>query len=323
MKATGVERVVPTTVDKTFIPGLILDAFINVNVSDKERWINTVIDRGFLIPGYKEGLRFVNQMYNEGLIDPDFPLYGGDYSAGALVRNGVLGSWSNEWDDTYREPNGVLSGLKKNIPSANIIPVDCITDANGKTTKSIYDRAGVFYFIPASSKNPEAAARYLNWMAKYENYHFIQTGPEGITHIIDSDGVIKLDPSAQKDPSWIMNSNQNIDYTMPMNGLFMETEAASIRALAAGYIYPASLIERAYKIALTNGKPALVVQTTSPLLAAGPYVQSLTAKVATMFTAMTMCSPAQFDSVWDSSIKDWLASGAQAIIDERRAKYPN
>ena len=69
---------------------------------------------------------------------------------------------------------------------------------------------GIFFFIPASSKNPEAAARYLNWMVKYENYHFIQTGPEGITHIIDSDGVIKLDPSAQKDPSWIMNSNKSI-----------------------------------------------------------------------------------------------------------------
>ncbi|MDR1399749.1 MAG: extracellular solute-binding protein [Treponema sp.] len=322
MKATGVDRVVPTTVDKIFIPSLILDTFVNVNVSDKERWIHTVIDRGFLVPGYKEGVRFVNQLYSEGLIDPDFPLYGSDYSAGALMRSGIIGSWSGDWDDTYREPNGVLSSLKKNISNANIIPVDCLTDANGKTAKSIYDRAGVFYFIPASSKNPEAAARYLNWMAKYENYHFIQTGHEGITHTIGSDGVIKLDPNALKDPSWIMNSNQNIDYTMPMNGLFMETDEASIRALAAGYTYPADLIQRAYEVALTNGQPSLVVQTASPLLAAGPYVQVLTAKVATMFTAMVMCSPSQFDSVWDSSIKDWLSSGAQAIIDERQAKYP-
>jgi putative aldouronate transport system substrate-binding protein len=322
MKATGVERVVPTTTDKTFIPTLILESFINVSVSDKERWINTVVDQGFLVPGYKEGVRFINQLFNEGLIDPDFPLYGGDYSASSLIKNGIIGSWSGEWDDTYREPNGTLSSLKQNIPSANIIPVDCITDANGKTTKAIYDRAGVFYFIPVASKNPEAAARDLNWMAKYENYHFIQTGPEGITHTIGSDGVVKLDPSAAKDTTWIMNSNQNIDYTLPMNGLFLGTDEASIRALAAGYIYPADLIERSYKIALTNGRPALVVQTTSPLLAAGPYVQVLTDKIATMFTAMVMCPPAQFDAVWDSSIKDWLASGAQAVIDERRAKYP-
>jgi hypothetical protein len=36
-----------------------------------------------------------------------------------------------------------------------------------------------------------------------------------------------------------------------------------------------------------------------------------------------MCSPAQFDTLWSDLINDWLASGAQAVIDERRAKYPN
>jgi putative aldouronate transport system substrate-binding protein len=33
------------------------------------------------------------------------------------------------------------------------------------------------------------------------------------------------------------------------------------------------------------------------------------------------CPAAQFDRVWDAGIADWLASGAQAILNERAAKY--
>ncbi|MDR2417526.1 MAG: extracellular solute-binding protein, partial [Treponema sp.] len=322
--ATGVNRVIPFINDGEHIfwgPNLIMESFIDPKVSDKERWINSAAGLNFMIPGYKEGVRYLNKMFNDGLVDPDFALYQPE-DMGAVIKSGVVGSWAGDWDTIYREPNGQLSGLKASIPNANVIPVDCITDANGKTSKAIYDRAGLYYFIPKASKNPDAAMRYLNWMAKYENYHFIQTGPQGITHTIGSDGVVKLDPSATADPSWIMNSNQNIDYTMMMNGLFLESNEASIRALAAGYSYPADLIQNAYNIALTNGRTPHVVKTTSPLTIAGPLSQTLGDKSTVMYVSLIMCSPAQFDTLWSDLINDWLASGAQAVIDERRAKYP-
>jgi hypothetical protein len=33
------------------------------------------------------------------------------------------------------------------------------------------------------------------------------------------------------------------------------------------------------------------------------------------------CPPANFDQVWNRNMADWLASGAQVIIDERKEKY--
>jgi hypothetical protein len=42
-----------------------------------------------------------------------------------------------------------------------------------------------------------------------------------------------------------------------------------------------------------------------------------------MYVQMITCPPNQFDAVWDAQIKDWFASGAQAVLDERRQKYPN
>ncbi|MDR1443547.1 MAG: extracellular solute-binding protein [Treponema sp.] len=330
MSATGVNRIIPFITDGDRLdwgPGLVMDSFIDVNISDKERWINSVAERNLLIPGYKEGVRFMNKMYNENLIDRDFPLYKTGDDTAPIIKSGAAGSWIGDWDTIYREPNGTLSGLKANIPSANVIPVDCITDANGKTTKGIYDAAGIFSFIPLSCKNPDAAMRYLNWMAKYENYHFIQTGLEGVNHTIEN-GVVKVaaDPktlNSANDQGWMMNSNQNIDYTLAMNGLFLETQEASIRALAAGYSFPADVIQRAYNVALANGRPALVVQPTSPLTVAGPLGQTLVDKAKVIYSELFRCAPAQFDSRWDALLADWRASGAQAVIDERRAKFPN
>jgi putative aldouronate transport system substrate-binding protein len=321
----GTNRVVPfiMTGDRVdWDAGNIMESFINPAISDKERWINSPINN-FMVDGYKEGVRFVNRMYNDGLIDPNFPLYRSGDDTAPVIKSGVVGAFSGDWDTPYREPNGTLSGLKANVPTAEIIPIDPMTSSDGLTHKAAYDAAGINFFIPASCKNPDAAMRYLNWMSKYENYHFIQTGPEGITHSIGSDGVVKIDASAAAAPTWIMNSNQNIDYTMMMNGLFLETEEASILALAAGYSYPADVMFRSYNMALTNARPGLVVKTSSPLMVAAPLSQTLADKAKVIYTTLVTCPPAQFDTTWTSVMNDWLISGAQAIIDERRAKYPN
>ncbi|GHU24165.1 hypothetical protein FACS1894164_10120 [Spirochaetia bacterium] len=321
-------RVIPFTLNgdrPDWEAGNIMEAFIDPALSDRERWINTVAERSFAVAGYKDGLRFMNKLYNENLVDRDFPIHSSSTTDVAnLIKSGVVGSFCGEWDVIYREPDGLLTDLRKNVPTADIVPIDPIQSPDGLTHKSMYDAAGINFFIPASAaKDPsvaDAAMRYLNWMAKYENYHFIQTGHEGISHSV-IEGVIKLDPSAAADPTWIMNSSQNIDYTMMMNGLFLESEEASIRALAAGYSWSADLITQAYNTALTNAKPGLVVKTSSPLIVAGPLVQTLSDMGRSIYASSITCPVAAFDSTYDTAVRNWLASGAQAIIDERREKF--
>jgi putative aldouronate transport system substrate-binding protein len=318
----GKDRVIPFTMSGDRVDwsaAIIIESFVDTNLSDKDRWINTVAERGFLLPGYKEGVRFLNKMYNAGLIDKDFPLYkGGDNSN--LLKSGVVGAHSGDWDTIYREPNGVLSDLQKNIPTAEFVPVDCMTSSDGITHKSAYDAAGVNFFIPASCKNTNAAMRYLNWLAKYDNYHFVQVGAEGTVHAI-VDGVPKINPAAPD--GWIQNSNQNIDYTPMMNGLFLGSDDQNVKALASGYSWPANVIVNAYNVAMKNAKPGVVVSTKAPLVVAGPLTQTLTDKGVVIYTQAVTCSAADFDRVYDSGVQDWLNSGAQRIIDERRANYPN
>jgi putative aldouronate transport system substrate-binding protein len=130
------------------------------------------------------------------------------------------------------------------------------------------------------------------------------------------DGIPRVKPATGL---WIQNSGQNLDYTIPINGLDLGDPAKNVKAMANSYNVPSELIERAFTIAMNNASPLPVIPVT--LTAAGPYQQTLTDK-GTSFTYRAIAAkPAEFDKIWDEGIADWLASGAQVILDERRAKY--
>ncbi|MDR0730059.1 MAG: hypothetical protein LBF63_00190 [Treponema sp.] len=186
-----------------------------------------------------------------------------------------------------------------------------------------------FYGVPESLResaepdgaNPFTVTTDVRWDAgNILDSFFIQTGPEGIVHTL-VDGIPKLNPAAGD--GWIQNSAQNIDYTMMMNGLFLETEEKSIQAIAAGYPWPADVVSRAYNMAMTNAKPAHVVITATPLTTEGPIRQTLIDKGVVIFVESITAPAGRFDAVYDAGLTDWRASGADAVAAERRAKYPN
>jgi putative aldouronate transport system substrate-binding protein len=315
-----VGRVIPFSMpeDVRWQAGTILESFIEPGLSVRERWVNTVAERYFLLPEYKEGLRFLNRMWNAGLIDPDFALYKDDMIMNNLCKSGVVGSFCHNWDQIFRDSERLFTDLLKNVPDAEWVAVDCMTSSDGITHKISYDPAGLFYFIPRSSRNPEAAMRYLNWLAKYENYHFIQTGPEGVVHDL-VDGVPKINPAAPD--GWIQNSGQNVDYTPIMNGLFLKTEEESIRAIAAGYPWPSEMVMQAYNVAMSNARPGPVIATSSPLTVAGPLNQTLQDKAKALIIEVIRAPASSFSRVYEDALADWLASGAEDVRQERAEKF--
>lgn len=313
----GKDRVVPFTMteDVRWRADNILYSFIDANISDKDLFVYTVTDRKYLVPGYKEGVRFMNKMFNEGLIDPEFMLYPDDPPCDNIIKSGVVGSFMHNWDQAFRDSPGLLKDLKANVPEAEIVAIDPFTNSAGVTAKQLYDPAGLRYFIPATSQNVDAALRYINWMAKFEIRNFLQIGNEGVTHEM-VDGLPKI--IAAEGPE-IMNSSMNIDYTFPINGLDVGDEEQNILATALSYPVDQQLIIDAYDFAMVNGRPDPVIPV--PMFAAGPVQQTLDDKGDTLMAEAITCDPDDFDDVWQRGIDDWLASGAQAVVDEREAVY--
>jgi len=310
----GRNRVVPFGQHKDARWGLadFINNSIQGNLSDRDKWINDVHEYYFSRPGYKDGVRLMNTWYNERLIYQDFPLMSDATEDFAnQLKSGVVGAFCQNWDFPYRVDYKINEDLAKNVQGASFIPVDI-----GLSNKGMMDKTGLYMFIPSYSKNQIDALRYLNWLAKYDNYHFLQVGTEGVNHRIVNGVPQTIGATGQ----WIQNSSNNIDITMPINGVYMETMEQSVRVLALGYgNVPADTILNAYNLSVKNARAPVVRQVTTQVT---QYAQTLKDKADALLAQAIRASPADFDRIWDAGYRDWLSSGAQEVINERTSLWP-
>ncbi|GIQ62519.1 hypothetical protein PACILC2_10870 [Paenibacillus cisolokensis] len=76
---------------------------------------------------------------------------------------------------------------------------------------------------------------------------------------------------------------------------------------------------RALTISRTDTiKPVLF---DKPIEAQAKYGTSLLEKFNEIFVRTTMVKPEQFESTYETMMKDYMASGGQAILDERTEAY--
>jgi putative aldouronate transport system substrate-binding protein len=309
----GKNRVVPFGQNSDARWGLanLIHNSIDSNISDRDRWIYSIHERYIMMPGYKEGVRRMNQWYSERLIYQDFPLMTTADDFYNQMKSGVVGAFAQNWDLPYRTDYKINEELAINIPGAKLVPIDVTIN------KDMQDKVGLQIFIPSFSKNYVAALQYLNWLAKPENYHFLQVGQEGVNHVLEN-GVPRIQTRPAGDP-WFQNSSQNIDMTMPMNGVEMGSPELNARVLAFSYgNTPPDEIVNAYDLSTRNARAAAVYQATTTV---NQYAQTLQDKADALLAQAIRTSASNFDRTWDDGIKDWLASGGQAVIDERTSLY--
>ena len=292
----------------------LIHPFIDVNLSDADRYVYNV-GRNIFYPGYKEGARWVNRMYNQGLIFRDFPLVEGE-DGNNTIKSGIAGAYSGNWDHPFRGDMNIIADMRLNVPGANFIPIDAIQSSNGITNKDMMDKTGLQVFVPAFSRNAEAALRYLNWLCIPENYQFIQRGNVGVNHEIVN-GVPALMTRPPNDP-WMQNSTQNIDFTMLQNGIEMGDPVLNARVLALSYGgFTSDVIEHAYAVSTANARAPVVVNV--PTTQDGIYGQTVITMADDLLAQAITARPEDFDRIWDQGIQNILRSGAQEIMDERRA----
>lgn len=293
----------------------IIASFLNPDMTKKDLWINSAIDRWYLLDGAKEGYRFLNKMYLDDLIDPEFYLYKDDVKNEEYIKAGRVGSFIHNWDQAYRNSPSYMDSLRENVPDGEFVVIDPFVNSKGKTYKKMYDPAGLNVFIPSFSKNAEAAVRYINWLAKPEVYQFLQFGEEGKNHEI----VNGLPATIAATGETIQNSSFNIDYTINMNGIWLGDEETTTKALANAYTCDPKYIITAMECAMKDAEATIVVPVT--LSVAGPYTEDLSQKGKDGSCKAVRAPAGQFDKVWDEFIADWRASGADEIIAERAEKY--
>ncbi len=119
----------------------------------------------------------------------------------------------------------------------------------------------------------------------------------------------------------IMNSGQNIDMTITCNGLHLSTEELTLKSLNNNYPpCDPEEVDKANKIANNGKRPTKNSKITSIEAETG-MGEALNSKRDILYDTCLSCKPEEFDAKWEELMADYLASGGQAIIEERTSAW--
>lgn len=269
-----------------------------------------------LLPGFKEGLQYMNKLYNEGLMSRDFGLDKDRKKLGEDIATGKVGFFSEDDINIFYE-NGTYASLQNNVAGAVIEPVDVYKNEEGIFAKPQYAPNGLYIMIPKSSERAVEAIQYLDWMAQEDVLFTLQNGIEGENYeLVDGIPVMKNDQTQEA-----LNRMYNFgDMTIVSNGKQFGSLEKNLKARA--YQFPERFLEqvtKAQQIANTDTIPLVLMPR--PIEAQTKYGTALLDKFNELIVKTTMAKPEQFESEYKSMLEDYMRNGGQAILDERKAVY--
>lgn len=266
-------------------------------------------------PGFKEGLRFMNKLYNEGLISPDFALDKDYKQLQSDFANGYVGFINDDFGRPLQS-GGSYETLKKNVPSAKLSAVDTFTDGEGKHPKEVYAPVGLYIVVPKSSKNAENAVKYLDWMAQDDVLKTLQFGWEGKTYNLDENGfpqVIETDEA--KKQHWY---NLGFDTAVIVNGKYLGDSEKSVEYNAAATGENKELYMQCYKNAINDGWTPVIMPPNDALV---KYQTNISTKFDEIVTKSIIASPAEFDKTFDELQKQFIEVGGKEVNEAALKQY--
>jgi putative aldouronate transport system substrate-binding protein len=282
-------------------------------ISEEDRYCM----RNWVVPGFKEGIRFMNKLYNEGLLNQQFVLDKDGKQYEKDVAQGKVGAFIQSYDFPYRVTPGLANELKKNVPDSDIIPIDPFVNSEGKNIKMKYNPNGLFIIIPKSSKKAVEAIKYLDWMSKPEVMKFLQNGVKGDQYTDEKDGIpMNIIPNDKLADDKKANY---IDLSIIVNGKEFGDTDKNIQAASFGYSGYEDKFTEAYKIALKDA--GYMPRFDKVIESEAKYAKALTDKEVQIFVKSITCKPADFDKTYDSLTDDYMKSGGKEIEEEKRAAF--
>jgi putative aldouronate transport system substrate-binding protein len=266
-----------------------------------------------LWPGIKEGYKYLNKLYNEGLIQPDWAQFSDETEWKSWIVNGQIGFWTHaSWRElSYNES---VVTLYQQDPAAEIIGVDICNNEGVSNLNDQYPPSGMLIMVPSYSENVNAAVKYLNWMSDYQNWKTLQYGIEGEHYTVNPDGLIDIIDPEYNAKTMISTADLGIIYNGdPVEAQFKHSLVANIpEATKDCYL-------KSYEISLVRAYAPYALGRS--IEAEGEYQATLNEKLGELRTKTITCPIDEFDELYDTLCEEYLNMGGQAIIDEKLAAY--
>jgi len=269
----------------------------------------------WLIPGFKDGMRFLNKLYNEGLVDPKFALDNGKQNDDNISM-GLAGTFIHTFDLAYRS-GSFADKIKEVAPDGQYIPIDPFVNKEGKNIKFKFNPNGLYIIVPKSSQRAAEAIKYLEWMADPEVLFYLQNGEKGVHYLDEVNGVpVNFIPNDKLPNDKKANF---IDLSLIVNGKEFGSEEKNVEATSYGYPGYEEFYKEAYKVAMNDAN--FMPHLDRGIESKAKYSKVLEEKEVEIFIRTITCKPAEFDGIYDKLVQEYLKAGGQEVIDETRAAY--
>ncbi|MCX7711778.1 MAG: extracellular solute-binding protein [Clostridia bacterium] len=275
-----------------------------------------------MLPGWKDGVRFVNKLYNEGLIDKEFALDQNQTKLKAQFTTGKLGVLTDGYDFIYSKNKGeLIDALIKNVPDAKVEAVEIFKNSEGKYPKYVNGANGLYLLIPKTSKNAAVAIEYLDWMCDPEVGKVLNWGIENEHYKIENGIPVTINPDKVKKELWNFG-----DLALMYNGPFAPEKEQFYKILAAQTANYRNWGEEVVKSLKMSEKDGFIDFAVSPpferaIAASTKYQGNLTKMYIDGMAKCIMAKPADFDKTYDALLAEYLKNGGQEVIDEKKAAY--
>jgi len=300
---------------------------------DEVEWVTT---GDFQVPAMsstanKRFLKWENALYNAGYKDPEYYL-----KEQADMEADFINGKCFIYDAYVSSSMNVLNSFYEANPDGDLGIVVCDKEPNYDETWEGYMNsfrpnnlfgAMVAFANDATEDEMKAAMMYMEWMSQEDVLFTMTWGEEGINYTVGEDG----NPVAVGDQAGIeqqQGHNNNVDYWMIVTA--SKTFGSIEKDIAA--ITPQGIPEDFYQDLLDNyyGQLALYeAGYATPDCLFATAIESANEEGTTLKEdkypefrdRVVMCSPEEFDALYDELSQEYLEAGYQAIIDERKAAY--
>ena len=136
--------------------------------------------------GQKEYFKWLNEMYNEGILDPEFATQTHEDFVLKVAEGRVLGLLDEEWDYTSAEISLRADGQEEHTYAG--LPVTIDRSVKCPSLKQQNLAVGWGIGITKSCKDPVRAVRFLDWLCSDEAQILLNWGIEGVDYYYDENG---------------------------------------------------------------------------------------------------------------------------------------
>lgn len=161
----------------------------------------------FLVPEMKLFYKWLNRLYNEGLLDPESFTQDEAVWTSKLISGRVLGTASPDWQ--LKDPQKVLAAESLDDRTYAYLPIVASPEYKDPSLTDYGYSGGWGISISKQCKNVELAFQFMNWMCSEEAQILTNWGIEGVNYVVKN-GKRTIPPEEQEkidtDPQYQKNT---------------------------------------------------------------------------------------------------------------------